>query len=104
MLALLKGLINPACSPSLFPPEAEKRFLLRYSLPDTDIYVAGHHGSKHASCAELLTAARAETAIISSGYNSYGHPAQETLERFRSAGMRILRTDTLGSITIELEE
>lgn len=84
--------------------EAEKRFLLRYSLPDTDIYVAGHHGSKHASCAELLTAARAETAIISSGYNSYGHPAQETLERFRSAGMRILRTDTLGSITIELEE
>lgn len=84
--------------------EAEKRFLLRYNLPDTEIYVVGHHGSKNSSCTELLKAAKAETAVISSGYNSYGHPAPETLKRLNKAGMEILRTDTSGSITINLED
>lgn len=84
--------------------EAEKRFLMRYEMPDTDIYVAGHHGSKHSSSAEFLEATKAETAVISCGYNSYGHPADETIKRFNALGMRILRTDQDGSITIELEE
>lgn len=84
--------------------ETEKRFLIRYELPDSEIYVAGHHGSKYSSCVEFLEAARAETAVISCGYNSYGHPAGETMARFESLEMRILRTDEDGSITIKLEE
>lgn len=83
--------------------EIEKRLLLGCELPDTEIFIVGHHGSKYSSCAELLAAARAETAIVSSGYNTYGHPATETLSRLKSAGMTVLRTDELGSITLDLE-
>ena len=83
--------------------EIEKRLLLRCELPDTEIFIAGHHGSKHSNCAQLLAAARAETAIVSCGYNTYGHPAPETLSRLDAAGMTVLRTDELGSITLDLE-
>lgn len=84
--------------------EIEKRFLMRYTLPDTEIYIAGHHGSKYSGCTSLLEAARAETAIISCGYNSYGHPTAEALSRIEAAGMDILRTDVLGDIKIALGE
>lgn len=83
--------------------EIEKRLLLSRELPDIEIFVAGHHGSKYSSCEELLEAISAETAVISSGYNSYGHPAEETLRRFDEAGMAVLRTDTQGSVRISLE-
>lgn len=84
--------------------EMEKRFLMRYSLPDTEIYVAGHHGSKYSSCEQLLETAKAETAIVSCGYNSYGHPTAEALSRIKAAGMEILRTDILGDVTVALGE
>lgn len=40
---------------------------------------------------ELLLAVRPETAAISVGYNTYGHPAAETLERLGAAGCDIYR-------------
>lgn len=84
--------------------ELEARLLLTRTLPDIDIYVAGHHGSRYSSSEELLRAISAETAVISSGYNSYGHPAKDTLARFDVFGMEVLRTDEAGSVHISLEE
>ena len=81
---------------------AEKRLIMNQSLPDVDIFVAGHHGSRYSSSMELLEAIDAETAIISCGYNSYGHPSQEALDRFYMCGMTILRTDDQGRIEILL--
>ena len=81
----------------------EERFLKTHALPDAEVFVAAHHGSKHGSGEALLTALRAETAIVSVGYNSYGHPAAETLARFQKAGMKILRTDENGDISIPLD-
>lgn len=81
---------------------AEKRFLLTQDVPDVDIFVAGHHGSKSSSSMELLEAIAPETGVISSGYNSYGHPTQEVLNRFAAMGMEILRTDELGNVEIIL--
>ncbi|MEG2367545.1 MAG: ComEC/Rec2 family competence protein [Oscillospiraceae bacterium] len=83
--------------------EFERRFLLTHSLPDTEVFVAGHHGSRHSSGEEILHAARAENAIISSGYNNYGHPTPAALKRFENAGMNILRTDKLGNVTIKIK-
>lgn len=75
--------------------------LIKYGdLPDIELLVAGHHGSKDATSEELLLAARPETAVISVGYNSYGHPADETLERLAAAGCDIYRTDWSGTVTI----
>ena len=41
-------------------------------------------------------------AAISVGYNSYGKPAQETLERLAAYGYNVLRTDEDGTIEIRV--
>ena len=41
-----------------------------------------------------------EYAVISVGYNTYGHPAPETLDRLEQAGCTVWRTDLRGTITI----
>ncbi|MEG1430792.1 MAG: DNA internalization-related competence protein ComEC/Rec2 [Oscillospiraceae bacterium] len=75
--------------------------LVKYgSLPDCELYIVGHHGSKHASSPQLLDTIRAETAIISVGYNSYGHPTDETLLRLNDRGTEIYRTDLYGTVTV----
>ena len=81
----------------------ERYFLKTRALPPVEAYVAGHHGSKNSSSEELLSALGAKWAVISSGYNNYGHPAPETLKRLSSAGMEILRTDEKGNITLLME-
>lgn len=78
----------------------ERRLLRTHSLPQAEVFIAGHHGSKHGSGEELLSALRAEYAVISVGYNSYGHPSQEALSRFEAAGMTVLRTDECGDIRL----
>ena len=76
-----------------------ERLLLKESvLPKLDILVAGHHGSKDATCEELLAATNPEIVVISVGRNSYGHPATETLERIESFGCMVYRTDSDGTI------
>lgn len=83
--------------------EAEKRLLLGRELPEVDIIVAGHHGSKHSCGEELLEAASAETAVISCGWNNYGHPSEEVLARFSEKNMEVLRTDIHGTVDIIIE-
>ena len=41
-------------------------------------------------------------AIISVGYNTYGHPTSETLERLQAHNIPIYRTDQMGDITVHL--
>ena len=79
-----------------------ERSLLRHGdIPDVDVLVAGHHGSKNATCEELLAAVRPEIVCISVGKdNSYGHPAPETLQRLQRYGCSVYRTDQNGSIII----
>ena len=78
-----------------------ERMLLRHTeLPDIECLIVGHHGSKYSTSQELLDAAQPETAIISVGDNSYGHPTQETLERLEENGVEVFRTDLNGNITV----
>ena len=39
-------------------------------------------------------------AFISVGYNSYGHPSGEVLERLSQYGAQVYRTDLDGNISI----
>ena len=78
----------------------ERALLEKYPIPDIEVLVVGHHGSKYSSCREFLAATRPEIAVISVGRNSYGHPASETLERLEEAGALVRRTDREGTITI----
>ena len=84
------------------PQAAERELIESHELPDAELLIAGHHGSKYSSSGELLSAAGAETAVISVGYNSYGHPTNETLERLRAYGYNVYRTDLNGNVEIRL--
>ncbi len=68
------------------------------SLPDVDLLVAGHHGSKHSTSEELLNTIRPETVFISVGENAYGHPAQSILDRLAAFGCEVFRTDLHGNL------
>ena len=81
----------------------EKRLIKYGDLPDIELLVAGHHGSKYAVSEELLLATEPEYAVISVGYNSYGHPAPETLERLGAADCAIYRTDLMGTVTFTIQ-
>lgn len=76
----------------------EAKLLETYDLPDIEGLAAGHHGSKYATSQALLEALRPETACISVGSNSYGHPAEETLLRLVRQDCEIYRTDLHGTI------
>ena len=70
-------------------------------LSGTDLIVAGHHGSKYSCSQELLQEAQPEAAVISVGYNNYGHPTNTVLERLEAYGVTIYRTDLMGRIIIK---
>ena len=77
--------------------------LVARGLPPLDVLKVAHHGSATATSAALLDATRPALALISVGAgNDYGHPAPATLDRIRTAGARILRTDQAGSIAVDL--
>ena len=78
----------------------EKMLVKYYDVPDLELLVAGHHGSSGSTSEELLDALRPELVLISCGYNSYGHPAPETLERLARREVLTYRTDTMGTGSI----
>jgi competence protein ComEC len=82
---------------------AEWELLSQNLVPDVDILVVGHHGSKTASGALFLQQAQAETAIVSVGYNNYGLPAEEILQRLEEYCLQVLRTDQAGTVTIDMK-
>lgn len=84
------------------PKSVERELVDGYDLSGIELYIAGHHGSRYSSCGELLSELGGETAIVSVGYNSYGHPTYETLERLAAYGYNIYRTDLNGTIEIRI--
>ncbi len=78
----------------------ERRLLKTAEIPDIEVMMVGHHGSKYSTGEELLDAVKPETAIISVGYNSYGHPTDEVLDRLKVRGISVFRTDIMGNVTV----
>ena len=70
------------------------------TIPDCDILKVAHHGADASTSARFLEATTPGIAVISVGENSFGHPAQETLERLDECGAQILRTDESGAIRL----
>ncbi|MBO4991330.1 MAG: MBL fold metallo-hydrolase [Firmicutes bacterium] len=59
----------------------------------------GHHGSSTSSTAKFLDAVDPGYAVISVGKNnSYGHPAEETLQKLADRSIQVYRTDQMGDI------
>lgn len=79
----------------------ERRLVRGYDLGDMEVLIVGHHGSRYSTSDELLDDITVETAIISVGAgNSYGHPAQEVLDRLAARGIEVYRTDLDGTVRV----
>lgn len=81
----------------------ELRLLERLPLPDTELLIAGHHGSAKSCSKALLAAAAPDVAVVSVGRNSYGLPSEEALSRLSAAGAAIYRTDRAGTVEIRYQ-
>lgn len=88
----------------LFAGDAEKKgeqnFLQAYPHLKVDVLKISHHGSKTSTQDVLLEQLKPSYGVISCGVNnSYGHPAQEVIQRLQKAKVKILRTDYHGTIS-----
>ena len=83
--------------------QTEQLLAQTYPLPDVEVLVVSHHGSRYSSDESFLRAITPDNAVISVGDNSYGHPAEETLRRLQAVGATVWRTDQQGSIRIIID-
>lgn len=66
------------------------------------VLLAPHHGSGTSSTPAFLQAVNPELALFQVGYrNRYRHPKPEVLERYLGFGIKPLRTDQSGAITLQ---
>ena len=78
---------------------SEMLLVHRTELPDLELLIAGHHGSRYSTTDRLLQATMPDYVFISAGRNNrYGHPAPELLQRLEAFGCAVFRTDLNGTI------
>ncbi len=84
--------------------ETEKIILGEFSKETlhSTILKVGHHGSRTSSSASFVEEVAPTYALISDGKdNTYGHPHASTLQTLTQFGVKILRTDLLGTIIMK---
>jgi len=78
---------------------AEQRMLAERANLSANVLHAGHHGSRTSTSEAFLTAVDPEIAVISAGANNrHGHPHRDVTDRLTAHGIKIKRTDELGTI------
>ncbi|CAN5396454.1 DNA internalization-related competence protein ComEC/Rec2 [soil metagenome] len=84
--------------------EAVQETELVGSIPDklqAKVLLAPHHGSGTSSTLPFLQTVRPELAIFQVGYrNRYHHPKQEVFDRYGELGIKRLRSDESGAISL----
>ena len=79
--------------------QVEKELIAAGDELASQILKVGHHGSYYSSSNQFVNIVRPEYAIISCGIdNEFGYPKDDVLERFKSVGAQIFRTDLMGNI------
>jgi competence protein ComEC len=85
----------------LVPSDREGAPLRRAAGGPVDLLVLPHHGSADPDVPRLLQTVRPRMAVAQVGArNTYGHPAPETTDAVRAAGVPLRRTDRDGSVTV----
>jgi competence protein ComEC len=81
--------------------EIERSLVPQLTPARVRVLKVAHHGSKTSTSQELLDGWRPQLALISAGRgNAFGHPTRDVLLRLEHAGVRVLRTDRDGEITV----
>jgi competence protein ComEC len=80
------------------PAREEGGIVERFGPLPATLMLAPHHGSRSSSSERFLDAVRPAWISIQVGYRSrYGHPHAIVLDRYRSRGLRIVRSDFDGA-------
>jgi competence protein ComEC len=70
-----------------------------------DVLLVPHHGSRTSSTDEFIAAVAPRWAVVPAGYrNRFGHPAREVVARYEAAGVRLVRTDLDGAVSVVLRK
>jgi competence protein ComEC len=68
----------------------------------SDVLLAPHHGSGTSSTPAFLLAVHPTLGVFQVGYrNRYKHPKREVFERYAQMGIRRVRTDESGAVTLD---
>lgn len=83
--------------------EAQRGLIQRETDLKADVLKLPHHGSR-TLLPELVERVKPEAAVISVGaHNTFGHPAQSTLDLLYRVGAQIYRTDQDGAVIVETD-
>ncbi|MFW6348009.1 MAG: DNA internalization-related competence protein ComEC/Rec2, partial [Cyclonatronaceae bacterium] len=86
--------------------EAEAELFLQHhygELLESEIYKAGHHGSRSSSLRPFIEQIKPEKVIVSNGLeNRYGHPHPEAVRRLRASAEHVRYTALEGAVQIEV--
>lgn len=75
------------------------------SLPEEiDILKIPHHGSRYSVSDDFYNSKKIGAAVISVGYNLYGHPSREVLEMLENKKVPCYRTDVAGCVVLEIDQ
>jgi competence protein ComEC len=78
--------------------------LIAAGIGPVDVVKVAHHGSRTSSTPAFVAATRPRLAVISCGHgNAFGLPVPGVIERWRTAGADVARTDRDGAITVTID-
>jgi len=84
--------------------EVEQALIPTLDLLPVVVLKSPHHGSGTSSSQAFIEAVKPAVVVISNGRgNPYGHPVPYVLERYRSVGAQIVRTDQQGQIEVSTD-
>ena len=82
--------------------EGELRVLKGEHEVESLVLKVGHHGSRSSTTEKFLSEVDPVVAVIPVGRNnSYGHPADEVIQRLKAQQVHIFRTDLHGAVKLK---
>lgn len=102
--------ITTAHGSVLLPADIEKKSEYQLLAREGDalsstVLIAPHHGSKTSSTEGFIRQVNPRLVIFTVGYrNRFGHPRNEVMERYRSLGSRLLRSDADGAVLLRFAD
>lgn len=87
---------------AVLPGEVSSRTEAGLGVESAPVLVVPHHGSRFSSSVTLLRAVAGDTAVISVGRNSFGHPHPDVLARLAEAGYTVFTTLDHGAVRVSL--
>ena len=94
--------LNALGSKALFLGDLPSKIEDTLAVPDVNIMMVAHHGSRFSTSDALLNAAKPEQAVLSYGRNNYGHPNPDVLARLRAHGAAVFATQQRGAVRLPL--